>query len=149
MKKLMVLCGLVFLVSCASNTKQQVQEEKMQVRGHMSKQEMNDRMIKILDSSKKLSEKQREDFLALHSSVMQDVRTINDEIRRLKIVLFKNLAEGDYKRKKIDTIKKQIVVQYNKRLNLMFDALYKIQKILGVGSRDFYQNEWFPVHFTL
>lgn len=149
MKILLILCTLSFLVSCASNTKEQVHHEKMQERSHMSKKEMNDRMLKILDSSTKLSEKQREDFLALHSGVMQDVRVINNEIRRLKVVLFRNLAKGDYKRRKIDTIKKQIVVQYNKRLNLMFDALYKIQKILGVGSRDFYQNEWFPVHFTL
>lgn len=111
--------------------------------------DMNERMTKILDSAKSLSPKQKEEFLDLHSKIMFDVRTINNEIRRLKIVLFKSLAEGDYKRRKIDTIKKQIVKQYNKRLNLMFDALYKIQKILGVGSRDFYQNEWFPVHFTL
>lgn len=149
MKKLIILCSLAFLVSCASNTEQQIQHEKVQEKSHMSKKDMHERILKILDSSKKLSPKQREDFMDLHSGVMHDVREINNEIRRLKVVLFKSLSTGKYKRKKIETIKKQIIKQYNRRLNLMFDSLYKTQKILGVGSRDFYQNEWFPVHFSL
>jgi len=137
------------ITSCASGSNGQIEEEKKYVQKNMSKKEMNNKMIKILESSKRLTEKQKEDFLALHSNVKQDVMVVNDELRRLKIVLFKSLAKGDYERKKIDLIKKKIVKQYNKRLNIMFDALYQFQKILGVGSGDFYQNEWFPIHFTL
>jgi hypothetical protein len=149
MKKLILLFSLTLLVSCASNTEQEVQKEKMQEKSHMSKGQMHERILKILETSKKLTPKQKEDFMDLHAGVMHDVRGINNEIRRLKVVLFKNLSTGEYKRKKIESIKKQIIKQYNRRLNLMFDSLYKTQKILGVGSADFYQNEWFPVHFSL
>ncbi|MCO4792356.1 MAG: hypothetical protein KC493_01495 [Bacteriovoracaceae bacterium] len=148
--KLILIIGLMgLLTSCASSSDRQIEEEKTHVRKNMSKKEMSDKMIKILESSKRLTKKQKEDFLVLHSNVKQDVTVVNDELRRLKIVLFQTLAKGEYKRKKIDLIKKKIVKQYNKRLNIMFDALYKFQKILGVGSGDFYQNEWFPIHFTL
>ena len=149
MKKLILFCLLTLFVSCASNTEKEVQEEKVQEKSHMSKGQMHDRILKILESSKKLTPKQKEDFMNLHAGVMHDVRGINNEIRRLKVVLFKTLSTGKYKRKKIEIIKKQIIKQYNSRLNLMFDSLYKTQKILGVGSGDFYQNEWFPVHFSL
>lgn len=149
MKSLILIGISLLLVSCASNTEKEIYEEKTHEQSNMSKSDMNEKILNILDSSKSLSPKQREEFLNLHAGVMHEVKSINNEIRRLKVVLFRSLSTGDYKRIKIETIKKQIIVQYNKRLNLMFDSLYKTQKILGVGSRDFYQNEWFPVHFTL
>ena len=138
MKQLIVFCSLLLLASCASNREKQIYHEKMQEKPNMSKSQMNERILNLLDSSKSLSEKQREEVLALHSGVMQKVRGINDELRRLKVVLFKSLATGDYKRRKLDSIKKKIVVQYNKRLNLMFDALYKMQKILLLDQNNGY-----------
>lgn len=149
MKKILLFSSFLFLVSCATDPAKEVYHEKMQQKSHMSKEQMNDKILSVLGSSKNLTKKQREDFLSLHSSVMQEVVEINNDIRRLKVVLFKSISKGDYERRKIESIKKQIITNYNRKLNLMFDALYKTQKILGVGSSDFYQNEWFPVHFSL
>ena len=55
--------------------------------------------------------------------------------------MFKELAKGDYNTGLIDGYKKKIVKLDRERLDVMFAALDKVEKVLGKGpkSREYYR----------
>ena len=144
MKKLWPIIFTAFLVvSCSSNTKNEISMEKKQVPEVYDREELHERMREMINSSEKLSEKQKGDFLTLHEDVLEKVDTITSDMRKLKLVLFKNLTEEKYDKKKVNELRRQLKKLNNEKFETMINAMSNARDILGVSFKDVYPRDDF------
>lgn len=136
MKKLVsILVMGVFLISCASSTQKTINDDREMLSPMMSKQEMVDKISLSLEKIPHLNLEQREQLSALHADVLTQSWEINQEIRQHKVLLFKYLAEENYKQKKVNMVKRKVEKLYKKKLNLMLSSFEKVKHLLGKDSR--------------
>ena len=148
MKKLWPIIFTAFLVvSCSSNTKNEISMEKKQVPEVYDREELHERMREMINSSEKLSEKQKGDFLTLHEDVLEKVDTITSDMRKLKIVLFKDLTEAEYDKKKVNELRRQLKQLNNEKFETMINAMSNARDILGVSFKDVYPRDYFGHSF--
>ena len=141
-----ILLSLIMLFSiaaCSSQAKKQVEQEKKQVRPFFTREAVIDRATDIVENAKGLSEKQKEQFIELQGDVWVEVHELNDEVKTLKVVLFKSLVSADYDDKKVEEVIEQIKVAHNKKLDLMIAAFRKTKMILGKEAKNVpFSNLW-------
>ncbi|MDP7319478.1 MAG: hypothetical protein QF441_02670 [Bacteriovoracaceae bacterium] len=136
--KILTLFCIFTLVACSS-AKKEVAKEKANVPSMESRDEMINKTRDLIESSDKLTQKQKKDFMQLHTSVMIEVGKINQETRKLKMVLFKHLLEQDsYKPAKVKVIKNQLKKLNDKKFQIMIDSLKQAKEILGVNFKELY-----------
>lgn len=144
MKKLLSAMALVsLLASCAGQTQREIQKEKSQMTNVNSREEMMVRMRKVLSHGKGITEKQKEQFMSMHDEVWSQTYEINQDIRKLKIMLFKELVNPKYNDQKVHEVKRQVQKLYNKKLNIMIGAFEKVTKMLGKDQRRFLHDHMF------
>lgn len=85
-------------------------------------------------NSPALTETQRRKLSDLHARMMNDTFRIQEEISRLKGVLFDTIVTTPYNAAKAETIKDKLIKLNDKRMTNMFDALTEAEKILGYVS---------------
>lgn len=144
---LLISLTLFFFVSCASSTKKEIESERKEVTEVEDRDEMHDRMRAMINSSKKLNPKQKEDFLSLHDEVIGKVNTIDSEMKKLKLVLVNNLTQKKYDSKKVNQIKRQLKKLNNKKFDTMINALSDARDILGISFKDLYPRADFRENF--
>ena len=144
---LMAIMMAMVLGGCASTVKKEIEMDKSHVSGVSHREEMIAKTRDILDQTPNLTEKQKDRFIALHQGVSEKAIKYAQEIRKLKVVLFNELTAKKYQPRKINELGRQIRKLSNKRLDLMFDALSKAQKILGKEAKMIYEEEWFRTHY--
>jgi protein subunit release factor A len=138
MKKLLLTpLALLLVISCASTTKE-IEAEKAQVAPVSSRVEMQDRTRSLINNSEKLTATQKADFLNLHSSVMTEMTTITDDMRKLKVVMMNNLANKDYDQAKMIMLEKRIKKLNSEKMDLMIKAMNQAKIILGVEFQNIY-----------
>lgn len=94
-------------------------------------------------NSKTLTADQKKQLLDLHGSMSKETFKIQEETSKLKAVLFETVTQKPFDRKKVAAIKKKLVSLNDKKMKNMFEALDKVQAILGEKSdediQDFYR----------
>ncbi|MDA8793607.1 hypothetical protein N9N67_10180 [Bacteriovoracaceae bacterium] len=148
MKALLLLSlTIILLISCSSNTKKEIEVEKKQISKVEGREEMHDRMRAMINTSKKLDESQKEDFLTLHNEVLGKVATIDTEMKKLKLVLFNNLTQKKYDTKKVNQLKQQLKKLNNDKFDTMINAMSDARSILGISFKDMYPRADFRDNF--
>ena len=143
MKKLMaiVLAG-VFMASCSS-VKKEIEHDKAALKDVHGKEDMLKKMAQTLDSSEKLTPKQKREFLALHTNTRAQVASINEESAKLKVILFNHLLEEDYDTIKVRELQRRLKKLHNKKFDVMINSLTDARKILGVEFKEVYPEHYF------
>ena len=140
MRFLLVCMFFIGLLSCASNqVEKEISVAKQNTDAPTSNSEMIYKKYEILYKSKNLTTKQKDDFIDLQREMIAEIRSKNSEIRRYKVILFKHLADEKYNEKKVSSLKKRIKKIHDGKLELMFSAMDRAKKVLGVEFKN-YQN---------
>lgn len=143
MAKFNLILLLIFLGSCASNVKNEVEADKKNVRPFITREAVIDRAAEIVEHAQGLTEKQKEEFIELQGDVWIKVHELNDEIKTLKVLLFKSLVNENYSEQKQQEIINQIKKAHTAKLDLMIDAFRKTKKILGKEAKNIpFSNLW-------
>ena len=141
MKKILtMLLMLLFAVACSNGVKEDLELDKLKMDAPMGRGDMMAQMQEALNNSKNLTQKQKDDFINLHHDVFVESQKLRDEIRKLKVLLFKALAEEDMDSARVKEITSQVRKKYNQRLDIMLDAFGKSKKILGKDMINFYKD---------
>lgn len=83
-----------------------------------------------------LSANQKTKLLDLQKATTEKMRQLHIDSLKLKSVLSKSLFGPDYNERDIQILKRRIVKNDNKKLDVMFEALDEAKKILGKNGRD-------------
>ena len=89
------------------------------------------RGMEVILQSPSLSEEQKERFVELHQQMMAKTFKIQNEISKLKGILFESIVSPSYNAEKIDEIKKRLITLNNERMSNMLNALKEVQTIVG------------------
>ncbi len=143
MKGLLFILMLTFLGSCSSAVKEEIREDRMTV-GHISHEQMIEKMKEMIDRIPGITEEQHDRLLNLHSEVYAESQDINEKIKQNKVLLFKYLAED--KNKEISYVKKDLKKLYNGKLELMFKAFDDVKKILGKNAKKIMSDQEFRLY---
>lgn len=135
------------LVHCASKeTKQQEASLKQEVQAQPVR-EMHGGVagkgMEAIMSSQSLTEVQKKKLLEVHGAMAKETFKIQEETSQLKGVLFETIAAKPYDRNKVASLKKKLTALNDRKMKNMFDALEKVQLIVGEKSdsdiQDFYR----------
>jgi hypothetical protein len=144
---ILLMLGTLGLASCASSTEKEIKSDVSHVRPVQTREMLIERTRNILDDSPNLSEKQKDEFIGLHSDIATKVQKQNEEMKKLKVVLFNELTKKDFKEYKIKKITQKIRKVYNQRFDVMLQALDKAREILGKDAQNLYGQDWFQSHY--
>ncbi|EQC50223.1 hypothetical protein M899_0357 [Bacteriovorax sp. BSW11_IV] len=141
MKKLFYLLLIATIsVSCASQTKKEIEAEKNSMPQIKTRAEMISKMNEVLEHAKGITPEQKEKFANIHADVLVKNQEIEQDIRKLKVILFEGIMADKYDNKKVFETRKQLEKLYKQRLDLMFDAYSKVSKVLGRNKTDFFSD---------
>jgi hypothetical protein len=118
-----------------------IEQDKKKVGNIENKEEMVEKMRRILEHAKGLNREQKDQFLQIHERVVGKSREINTEIRKLKIVLFKSMTAPEFDEKKMNVLTGRIKKLYSSKINLMVDGFVEVKKVLGVAAQDFFESD--------
>lgn len=136
-----ILAVFCVLSACSHEMAKKVEGQKQRV-GHVeSKSAMVQRMRSILEKSSSLTDKQKEQFLEVHDRIVADAAEINEDIRKLKIVLFQNMTKENFNKKKMGYLTSKIKGLYESKLDLMIEGFIEVKEILGVQAKDFFESD--------
>ncbi len=144
-----IFCLVLMISGCATKTKKEIAAEKSMVKSIHSRQDLVEKTRMILEKSPHLSKEQRDQFLNLHTDIISKVDESTQEIRKLKILLFKEMTNQNFNKVKVDIITKQIKKAYNERLDVMLNAMKEAQGILGVQAKEIFKEKWFQEHYRI
>lgn len=147
MKKILLLT-LLFIFSCSTQKERAIENEKGQVKGVHSRDEMIERTRDILEKSN-LSTIQKEKFLELHGHMIMKVNELNDEFNSLKVVMFNEMTKPKRDRLKLNKIISQIKKIHQKKLDLMLNSFDEVDRLVGDKGRSIYQEDWFLNHISM
>ena len=91
--------------------------------------------LEAIDSSA-LSASQKAKLKEIHSRMVAETFENQEQTSRLKAVLFETITKQPYDAKKIDAIKKRLLVLNDDKINGMFRALNEVEKVLGQAKPD-------------
>ncbi len=99
--------------------------------------------VESILNSKTLTAEQKKELMNLHGNLAKETFKIQEETSKLKGVLFETITTKPYDRKKVASLKKKLTSLNDKKMKNMFEALDKVQAILGEKSdtdiQDFYR----------
>ncbi len=129
------MCLFLFIVSfsigCSSRQEKKLEKEIAQTASVSSvEQERNDVRV-IIQSSTHLSDKQKNEMIALHDKTQEKMSAINQETLKLSEILAKEYSRTNCSQKEIDAIKKRMTKNSKKRLDIIFHSMHKADSILG------------------
>lgn len=140
MKKL----GLIFLggtialqlTACGTASKEEADlNKKVQAEAPVDNPEaMVERAAQAFANIEGLAPEKKSKLSEIYTRTFTESMNIRKEIGQSKSLLFKTLAQNDYKNKEVNALKKKIVNLDQKRLNLMFKALEDVQAVVGKGA---------------
>lgn len=141
MKKIIYLTLIMLIsASCASQTKKSIEMEKEAMPTISSNSDMISKMGNILDNAKGITPKQKEKIIAIHERNLEATNQIHQDIRKLKVILFKDVMAKDFNEKKVFQTKKQIEQLYKERVKIMTDSFNEVARLLGKYKTDFFND---------
>ena len=91
--------------------------------------------FEVWATSANLTADEKSKLAVIHTSTGRDAMRIRSEIGKAKMEMFGELAKANYDKKKIDSLKKQIVKLDSERLDKMFKSLEEVEKLLGKDQK--------------
>lgn len=141
MKYLIILSLL--LASCAGpKIKKEIEQEKSQVTSKQMEMTSNNVFTKAVLNSKTLTQEQKNKLLEIQKKVDTRTAEIDEEIKKLKVLLYENLAKKDGSDKKMNILVRQLKKLYYERVDIMSNAFYDIKTIIGRNSMEKYHQMW-------
>lgn len=135
-KKVVLVSLFLTLLGCSSTDKE-IRHDLRGLSDHQySREEMIDHMRDVIDRNPNLTEKQKSDFLDLHVNVMQEVSTVNQNVRKLKILLFQEMSKENYSQRRLDSLVSRVKKQHELKLQVMLRAFKEAKEILGIHFRE-------------
>lgn len=135
-KILIILMAFVALQSCSTKTTKEERQQEVQIRKQEpadTPQEIAERAAAIFANAPDLTEQQKQQLDTIYRNVYDEAMIIRRDIGQTKSLMYMTLVRADYKSTEIENLKKKIVALDKKRLDLMFDALEDVQKVVGRG----------------
>ena len=132
--------GLVLLFSgCAHTATEKKLDQKLAEQSAVkSSSELGLEADQMINSAVGLTAEQRTQLVLLRETTRKEMDQLRDESLKLRVVLIKDVVSKQYESKEVSLIKKRIKKVENKRLQLIFGAIDKANKILG---REAVQNQ--------
>ena len=129
----MYLCLFLasFLAGCSTAQEKKLEKEIAQTANVSSvEQERNDVRL-IIQSSTHLSDKQKTEMITLHDKTQEKMIAINQESLKLSEILAKEYSQTNCSQNEIEAVKKRMVTNSKKRLDIIFHSMQKADSILG------------------
>jgi hypothetical protein len=131
----------LMVVACSSSpTEEQVAEKAVTEKAAQepvaqSPQQILERAAEQFSSAPGLTAEQKTKLAEVYSRVYIESMGLRREMGQNKSLLFTTLSKPNYKPSEIKVLKSKIVQLDQKRLNLMFEALDDVEKIVGKGNK--------------
>ena len=145
--RMAVMGGLVFWISaCTTSPEQKSIESQIEKEPRtFSQQQMVAKGHSILLNHPDMTEEQRRKMKRVYAETMAKSQKIRMEMSKVKGVFFKQLFKSTRNDKELRILRKKLIDLNEKKMDVMFDALYEAQTILGKG----FPAEEIPVQFNL
>jgi Spy/CpxP family protein refolding chaperone len=128
--------GLLALAGCASTAEKNVNAEVKQQEGiHTTAQAATTGRMEIM-ASDKLTKEQKDKFMELMGKTQAKTVSLREESAKLKAALFEQLTQAKYDHKEISVYKSKIQKVEKQKMDLMFNSLDEVRKILGASAKD-------------
>lgn len=88
----------------------------------------------IFANAPNLTDEQKKQLNLLYTDVYEKAMTIRSDIGKYKTQLYMTLVRADYKSSEISMLRRKIVALDQQRLDIMFQAVKDMQKIVGRGA---------------
>ncbi len=123
-----------FLVSCATyKARKEVRKKVESVEeAEILRNEMGTKLKTILENSEKVSVEDRIKALDSYNQTLEKIDSLNLELKKNKIVLFRHLANDKYDATKVKVLRKNMKKIYREKFNVMFDGILALKDILGI-----------------
>jgi hypothetical protein len=150
LKRVFYAVGFLGLIACASTQASKeldnriANEKPLQTPGEIAIQG-----AKNFSETPGLSENQRLELLRINRETAEQAHAIQAQIGQTKSVLFEVLAKPQYKKSEVEYLKNKLSKLDKKRLNLMFQSLDKVEKVLGrssVDKKNLYEDMYLKEH---
>ena len=130
--KLFFLLALPLLFAACSSTQieDKVEQEVTEQPARRMHGEVAQKGMSAIENSS-LSTEEKERIQELHSRMSKDTFRIQNEISKLKGVLFETFVTKPYDAKKVNVVKKRLLALNNEKMNNMLNALKEMENILG------------------
>jgi Spy/CpxP family protein refolding chaperone len=123
-------------LGCASSAEKEVETQVSQEKPATAPGEVAGRGRDAIMNSKSLNEEQKKKIVDLMAKVQVENNTLKEETTKLKMTLFKSIAEGGYKAEQVNVMKSKLQKLENKKMDLMFSSLDQVKDILGVPDKN-------------
>jgi hypothetical protein len=129
----MYLCLFLasFVLGCSTRQEKQLENEIAQTASVASVDQESRDVRAIIQSSTHLSDKQKNEMIVLHDKTQGKITAINQESLKLSEILAKEYSQTNCSEIEIQAIKKRMVKNSKKRLDIIFHSMHEADSILG------------------
>ena len=120
-----------FAAACSTGQEKKLEKEIAQTASVASADQAREDVRIIIQSSTHLSDKQKNEMIDLQAKTQQKMSVINQESLKLSEILAKEYSQTNCSKKEIEAIKKRMVKNSKKRLEIIFHSMEKADVILG------------------
>jgi maltodextrin utilization protein YvdJ len=140
---------LILFLSCSSREEKHLAQDLAMAPNAKTYEQMNFNIINIISDSQNLTNDQKVELIKIHETTKAEIQKKKDEIIKLQQVLTMELVKEDYNSFEVELIKRKMVKSNKERLKLTFNAIDKVNKILGRiphNERAQLLNNFYDVH---
>jgi hypothetical protein len=120
-----------FVAACSTRQEKKLEKEIAQTASVASADQAREAVRVIIQSSTHLSDKQKNEMIELQAKTQEKMSVINEETLKLSEILAKEYSQTNCSKKEIEAIKKRMVKNSKKRLEIIFQSMEKADVILG------------------
>lgn len=128
---ILVLACLAFTSCTSKETKKELDTKLEQEPNSMRQTDVQAEASRLIETTPGLSDEQRKNLISLRNSIQSEMAEINQQSLELRSVLIKDVMDSKVKIAEIDLIKSRLRKVETKKLNVLFGAVDKAEKILG------------------
>jgi hypothetical protein len=128
---LKILILTLFFLSCTSREEKHLADDLAMAPNAKNYEQMNFNIVNIISDSQNLTNNQKVELLKLHETTKAEIEKKREEMIKLQQVLSMELVKEDYNSFEVELIKRKMVKSNKQRLKLTFNAIDKVNKILG------------------
>lgn len=131
-KQVISYFGIVGILACANQQlEKEINDRSAAQPVRTMHGEVATKGFDAIENSPSLSTEQKQRLLILQKRVMSETFDIQNEISKLKGVLFDSISKSPYDPKIVGALKRRLTILNNQKLDKMFSALNEVEKIVG------------------
>jgi uncharacterized membrane protein len=127
-----ILAGMVWILGgCASTQTEKQLDEKISQEPALNQADLAKETKTQIDTATGITENQRTQLTELRRATNRQTKEISEESLKLRSVLVKELISPNYDADMVSLIEKKLRKLEDKRLSVIFNAVEKVNDILG------------------